>query len=35
MVSGYSPSLLKGILKGGMTPEQIMLDTVMIDRYKL
>jgi hypothetical protein len=35
MVSGYSPSLMKGILKGGMTPEQIMLDTVMIDRYKL
>lgn len=35
MVSGYSPSLLKGILSGGMTPEQIMLDVVMIDRYKL
>jgi hypothetical protein len=26
---------MKGILKGGMTPEQVMLDTVMIDRYKL
>lgn len=35
MVSGYSPSLLKGILSGGMTPEQIMLDVVMDDRYSL
>ena len=35
MVSGFSPSLMRGILKGGLTPEQVMLDTVMIDRYKL
>lgn len=35
MVSGFSPALMKGILKGGMTPEQVMLDTIMIDRYKL
>lgn len=35
LVSGFSPSLMKGILKGGMTPEQVMLDTIMIDRYSL
>ncbi len=35
MVSGFSPSLLKGILGGGMTPEQIMLDTIMVDRYAI
>ncbi len=35
MVSGFSPSLMKGILKGSMNPEQVMLDTVMIDRYAL
>lgn len=35
MVSGFSPSLMKGILKGTMNPEQVMLDTVMIDRYAL
>lgn len=35
MVSGFSPALMKGILKGGMTPEQVMLDTIMVDRYKL
>ncbi len=34
MVSGFSPSVLKSILKGQVyTPEQLMLDTVDIARY--
>lgn len=33
LVSGFSPSILKGILAGGMTPHQVMLDTLMIERY--
>lgn len=35
LVSGYSPSILKSVLKGDLNPMQIMLDTVMVDRYKL
>lgn len=37
MVSGFSPSLMKGILaaRGLVTPEKIMLDTVMVDRYQI
>ena len=38
LVSGYSPSLLKSILKGGyedFTPMNVMLETIMNDRYKL
>lgn len=34
LVSGFSPSILKSILKGKVYgPEQLMLDTVMTDRY--
>lgn len=36
LVSGYSPSILKAILKNDMaefTPENIMLQTVCIPRY--
>lgn len=38
LVSGYSPSLLKSILKGDLedfTPMNVMLETIMSDRYKL
>lgn len=35
LVSGFSPSIMKSLLKGAMTPEKVMLDTVMIDRYSL
>ena len=35
LVSGFSPSILKSILKGEIyTPQQLMWDTVMTDRYK-
>lgn len=35
LVSGFSPSVLKSILKGQVYgPEQLMLDTVLVDRYK-
>lgn len=34
LVSGFSPALLKSILKGQVyTPEQLMLDTVDVERY--
>jgi hypothetical protein len=34
LVSGFSPSILKSILQGEIySPEQLMLDTVMVDRY--
>lgn len=34
MVSGFSPAILKGLLGGkDFNPIQIMLDTVMVDRY--
>ncbi len=34
LVSGFSPSIMKSILAAkGFTPQQIMLDTVMSDRY--
>lgn len=38
LVSGFSPSILKGILAGDMecfSPEAIMLNTIMDDRYKV
>lgn len=36
LVSGFSPSILKTVLSSeNFTPETIMLDTVMIDRYAL
>lgn len=36
LVSGYSPSICKSVLAtDGMTPESIMLNTVMKDRYKV
>jgi hypothetical protein len=36
LVSGFSPNILKSILSGeDMTPEAIMLATVMVDRYKI
>lgn len=38
LVSGYSPSILKSILKGNyedFTPMNVMLETIMHDRYKL
>jgi hypothetical protein len=35
LVSGFSPAILKSILKGEIySPKQLMLDTVMTDRYK-
>lgn len=34
LVSGFSPAIMKSLLAAkSMSPEQIMLDTVMIDRY--
>lgn len=33
LVSGFSPSVMKGILKGGTTPLEVMLDIVMDERY--
>lgn len=36
LVSGFSPSILKSVLKGEIcSPEQLMMDTVNVDRYKL
>jgi hypothetical protein len=36
LVSGFSPSILKSILKGQVYgPEQLMMDTIMVDRYRL
>lgn len=34
LVSGYSPSIMKSVIcKTRFTPETVMLDTVMVDRY--
>lgn len=33
LVSGFSPSILKSLMKGVLNPVQTMLDTVMVDRY--
>ena len=36
LVSGFSPSILTSILRGQVkSPFELMLDTVMVDRYKL
>ena len=38
LVSGFSPSLLKSLLKGNLeefTPQSIMMETIMQDRYKV
>lgn len=35
LVSGFSPAIMKSLLKGGCTPLQVMLDTVMQDRYNV
>jgi len=36
LVSGFSPSIMKSILGGeDMTPNSIMMETVMVDRYKV
>jgi hypothetical protein len=36
LISGFSPSIMKSVLAAKkFTPEDIMLDTVMIDRYKI
>ena len=34
LVSGFSPSIMQSLLKGQLSPEQAMFDTVMKDRYK-
>ena len=35
LVSGFSPAILKSILKGEIySPRQLMMDTVMTDRYQ-
>lgn len=34
LVSGFSPSIMQSLLKGELSPERVMLDTVMKDRYK-
>ena len=34
LVSGFSPAILKSVLKGAVyTPQQLMLDTVSVERY--
>ncbi len=33
LVSGFSPSILKSVLKGNLDPVQVMLDTILKDRY--
>jgi len=35
LVSGFSPSIMTSLLKGELSPERVMYDTVMKDRYKL
>lgn len=35
LVSGFSPSVLKGVLSGDLDPIKIMLSLVGVDRYKL
>ena len=34
LVSGFSPAIMKSLLSGAMTPESVMMDAVMKDRYK-
>lgn len=33
LFSGFSPAIMKSVLKGGMDPVQVMLDTLMNERY--
>ena len=36
LISGLSPGIIKSVLSGeNITPEQIMLETIMIDRYNV
>ena len=36
LVSGFSPAILKSVLKGEIySPEQLMMDTLNVDRYKM
>src|SRR5690606_21647699 len=35
LVSGASPAVVKSVLGGNLSPMQVMLDTVMIERYNL
>lgn len=35
LVSGYSPSILKGILGDRVDPESVFLDTVDVPRYRI
>lgn len=34
LLSGYSPSLLKTVLKGSLNPVDAMMDTINVPRYK-
>lgn len=34
LVSGFSPSILKGVVSGELEPVKVMLSTVMAERYK-
>lgn len=34
LVSGFSPAIMKSLLSGNLSPESVMLDAVMKDRYK-
>ena len=33
LVSGFSPSILKSLLGGNLNPEQVMMDTLNVERY--
>lgn len=33
LVSGFSPSIMKSLLKGKLTPVNVLLDTVTVERY--
>lgn len=35
LVSGFSPSIMTSLLKGDLSPENVMLDALMKDRYKI
>lgn len=33
MISGFSPTILKNVMKGDLNPMNVMLDTIMVSRY--